>query len=194
MKRSQKWRGDLARRLRHRRIGPLASPELRAAAAQAEAKELLSKLELLLDHYGIPGSDPQSWLRLSLELAKECDIPGFKPEARLGAPKKWGMFERAILVVEIDRLRSSQRLSIASAAKALAKQEPWRTGISQWSEEKSLGADPGEVLRRKYVQAKSDKWAKVAKEVFYGHEATKNLGQWARLVHSCFRPPKEKGT
>lgn len=191
-KKNLKWKGDLSVPLKTKVLGPLARPEAAECAMSARWAEINPKLDRLLDHYEIKRDNPQSWFLLSLALAEEF-IPGFQEAKSKGRAVKWGMFERGILVVELDRVKKAKTLSIKAAAGVLAKQEPWRSAVSQWEEGKAtLGPDAAEALRRVYTAAKKDKFAKAALDAYRYHVAMDSLPAWEALVNSSFSAAERK--
>ncbi len=100
----------------------------------------LRKIELLLDEYGIARDDPERWLLLAFELARDF-VPGFAIDNRkaAGRPPTWKNSLRLFyLWWDVQELRrKNNRLSVASACAALAKQPEW----GKWSKS---------TLRRQY--------------------------------------------
>src|SRR5690349_4797285 len=98
----RRWTGELAKPLRTR-VGLLAHLDPADKSVALAHAEIRSKLDLLLDEYAIPRGGSDKWFHLSCALAEEF-VPGFRHTQR-GRAVKWGMFERGMLVVELERLR-----------------------------------------------------------------------------------------
>lgn len=121
--------GPLTEPLPPLEIGLLADSDETAAKIERRVALEYAKLELLADHLGIaPG--PARWYQLSLILARHL-VPGLTEAKPKGRPKKWGMVEKGILVVEVER-RTNAGQTQEEAARAISGQEPWRSFVDSW--------------------------------------------------------------
>lgn len=91
-------------------------------------QELLGKLPLLLDHFGVSRSAPDKWLQLSYRLAR-AHVPGFQTVSpkKSGAPQDWGPLELSALYLEVQIL-TKRGMTAMDACRALVrlKDGTWR--------------------------------------------------------------------
>lgn len=179
--------GPLTEPLPPLRLGIIASEGENETKIERRVSLEYEKLELLAAHFGIqPG--PSAWYQLSLHLARFL-VPGLNEAKPKGRPTKWGMVERALLVVEIER-RTSQGLTQEQAARAIAKLEPWQSFVTSWSYGKATtGPDPAEALRQEYKKGKNHFFADVARDAFRLHEYEGTLDKWQDFVISAIESP-----
>lgn len=183
----KRFAGILAEPLDPLMIGPLADEEYIKQKINERVAVEFEKMLALLEHYSIKISDPNPWYLLALTLAKEI-VPGLKERVKKGAPKKWGTIELAVLHAEIDSLIEAEGLTIEEAASKLAKQEPWKSFLSE-KDGTAFGPDPAEALRRAYHMDCDKRWIKIAKDA-RSYQA--HVGDVGDLNHLIINPSKMK--
>lgn len=108
--------------------------------------ELLGKLPLLLDHFGISRSTPDMWQKLAFRMAR-AHVPGFQTVSpkKSGAPQDWGPLELAALHLEVQIL-TKRGMTAMDACRALLrlKDGAWRFPRSR----------DAKTLYRRYQEAK----------------------------------------
>lgn len=168
-----------------RKLGLLMSEKEQQQQLDAWFEEDLQKLAMLCEHYKIP-TGPEMYFVLSLTLARIL----FPAPRKRGAKTKWTNLNKAMLVVEIERLIESAEasLSIEAAAQQLAQQDPWISFLDK-KESGSVLPDPGEPLRKVYFEFRDDKWAHVARDAYEWHQFNGTLSDWDLLVEDCLRHP-----
>ena len=129
--------------------GRLAEP-IKVDGSGCGMVELIEKLPLLFEHYGIENrEDGSSWGLLAVKLAMDL-VPGLQLEhvdKRFGrGRKKDDPKELLMLVVDVSRLVDERGLSVSSAARTLAK----RRG-SRWHKQASG------TLKNKFRRAVRDR-------------------------------------
>lgn len=173
-------KGPLLEPLQPLRMGLLVDTEENAAKIAARVRVEYEKLELLADHLKIPPG-PTRWYQLSLELAREL-VPGLREAVPKGRPKKWGLFEKGALFVEIER-RSRAGMTLEEAARAIAKLEPWASFVDSWGPGKAtMGSDPAEALLAEYKNARKNFFAEIAWNAFLLHEHEGTLEEWNDFI------------
>lgn len=102
------------------------------------SNELLGKLPLLLDHFGIPRSAPDMWQQLAFRLARN-HVPGFQTvlPKKAGTPQDWGSLELAELYLEVGIL-TNQGMTAMDACRALVRLAKGRRCASSFSQENGL--------------------------------------------------------
>lgn len=154
---SPKYPGRLGKPRRQQLPGLLTTEE---AAEEWCAKQValeFAMLQDLCDYFLIPRG-PDQWLCLSLALARE-HVPGFRPAIPRGRKKKWGPFERMVLLLDMLRELPKCGNNADTAAYRLCKREPWRTLLGDDVSGKGGGS---ERLRTEYFSAKSGPDGRVA--------------------------------
>jgi hypothetical protein len=143
-----KYSGDLIKPIEPPVIGILMtdaqiSEDVRAIVIEEHAR----RMDLLFDAHEIQRGN---WMALCYAMAK-AHIPGFRmAKARSGRAKKWGEYDRAMLVLAVEETGLKKR----AAAKLLAKQEPWKSLVK---------ATRGfETLKDEYTRADA-RWVAIAK-------------------------------
>lgn len=115
--------GDLKKPMAPPKIGLLASDEQISEIEDEIRRERYRRMIQLFDAHAIRRGD---WEALCFSLA-DSYVPGFKlAKGRAGAPRKWGEYERAMLVLAVEKTG----LDITEATKRLCKQEPWKGMVS----------------------------------------------------------------
>lgn len=127
---------------------------------QEELFENIKKLYLLLDHYGIDPNDPQRFMLLSIELAREL----FPTSPTRGRSKKWTPEIEAILVVEMERKISNGK-NESDAARALSRDKYWSDFVETKSSPDTK-ENKTETLRNKYSKIKNRKNIKLLRQEF----------------------------
>jgi hypothetical protein len=133
---------------------------LRAPDDESRGQEIVEKLNLLLEHYGLEvGADDQSnlltsYMALSFFLARDAGIKGFQEETRRGRKTKWSDECRGYLVAEMVRIQGKKGVSVQSAAQILSTKEPWKLFVESKENDNSVSPDPVEVLRQIYIQSR----------------------------------------
>ena len=164
----RKFKGKLQEPLKPSNQGLLNRAMDKATDNDSRGREIVEKLELLLEHYGLsepakrdPLTISAQYMRLSYLLARDAGIKGFQEEKKRGRKKKWNDEVRACLVADIVRVQSlsDRNISVRSAANILSKKEPWKSFIE--SKEDSLISDPGEILRQIYSESKNSRWVNI---------------------------------
>ncbi len=130
--------------------------------------------------------------RLALALARDF-VPGFQEQKRRGARSKWTPFNKAALVVEIERIvwSDDRTHGVKWAAMQLAKDEPWRSFIKE-RESDYTSPDPTEVLRKMYYDFRNDRWANVMRDAFKLHEHNGEIPKWESQVADFVNNPHPK--
>ncbi|MFN7695609.1 MAG: hypothetical protein ACK5O3_16340 [Burkholderiales bacterium] len=163
-------------------IGLLASEEQKQAAIAERVKEEDRRLVALAEQMGIP-DDPHRWYFLALELARR-HVPELMPVKEEGRPRTWSEFELGVLVVEVERERTTTtpHKTILAATKALADRRPWRDLLNRWAPGHKHNNDPGEALRHRYGLGKKLKFTKACRHKFKLYEARGELDKWDEFV------------
>lgn len=176
-------KGPLLEPLPPLHLGLLVESEDSKAQIAERVRLEHEKLELLAGHLNIqPG--PFRWYQLSLELARRL-VPGLNEAKTVGRPKKWGLVEKGVLVVEIER-RTNTGMSQEEAARSIAKLEPWASFVESWSPGKATtGSDPGEALLAEYKNARKHFFAKIAWDAFLFHEHEGTVDAWNDFIVSA---------
>lgn len=170
------FRSPLNKYREPRRLSLLATEEENQAEKEKWIDEDYQNLRLLCAHFGIASGDHQFTL-LALELAKEL-VPCFQEKAKEGRPRKWDDFALGALAVELERITCSG-ITVDSAAKTLAKKEPWHSFLESWDQgSSSFGASPEDAIKTAYKQAKNNKWTAVMRDAFKAHEAFGTVQEW----------------
>ncbi len=117
-----KYSGDLVKPIEPPVIGWLMQEEQIAEIERSIVQEKNRRMGLLFDAHNI---ERWNWMALCFAMAK-THVPGFRmAKGRAGRLKKWGDYERAILVLAVEE--TGQK--IGDAAKLLVKQEPWKSMV-----------------------------------------------------------------
>jgi hypothetical protein len=157
----RRWKGELAKPIRPKVIRPrglrvikktaqVANKEMEELYRRAVEEAWFTKLELLMDHYGI--TDKTDFPSLALSLALELRIPGFKVDQSLrlehsdwgavlhgqnkrGRPPKWPLKQRDLLS-SVEEIKKKHGISTDHEALAiLIRRREWSRrdqGQDQW--------------------------------------------------------------
>lgn len=93
---------------------------------QDELFENIKKLYLLCDHYGIDPNNPQHFMLLSIEMAREL-FP-HSPTKKQGRKQKWSKVIEATFVIDMERIINTRK-KITHAATILARNPIWSNFI-----------------------------------------------------------------
>lgn len=135
-------------------FGLLASESDINAADDKVAQELLGRMVLLLDRFGIPFTPPDCWYPLALRLAMRYE-PSCRLVRKSGAKGKWSLTDRAELKLAVQTLAgpSPTHGQIVRALGQLARTEPWKSKVTTRSSRKNART---EALRQQYYRADDD--------------------------------------
>ncbi len=184
---AKKFTGELAKKRKRRMVGLLDSDPRRLQLEAEWQDEDNRKLVLLFEHYGTPfGNFP----RLCLAMAEDF-VPGFQDAKASGRPEKWNAWVAGVLVVEMERkiVKGDATKGISWAATQLAKQPHWKAFIEVRDGKGTLGPNPAEVLRTKYTEWKSKKFAKVLRDSYGYHLVNDDVAGWEKLAYDLVRNP-----
>jgi hypothetical protein len=119
-------------------------------------KEVLRKLDLLIDHYKVERSNPYLWQMVVFRMAKQF-IPGFQITARpvVGAPLDWGPVELAGLFLEVEAL-TKQGMSAMDACRTLLRAQD-----GSWRYPRCRSA---KTIYRRYQQSKKSAYVRLMTE------------------------------
>lgn len=140
-----------------------------------ELIESIKKLYLLCDHYGIDPNDPNHFMLLSIELAREL----FPPPRKKGRKAKWTERIETILVIEMERLIKTQK-TIDGAAEKLSQNQEWIDFIEERDATDAI-SDRAEVLRCQYTRCHKKSYIKKFRPE-YEEMPPKKLKSWASLL------------
>lgn len=157
-----------------RNLEPNQHLELFKREAQDELFENVKKLYLLCDHYGIDPNNPQHFMLLSIELAREL-FP-YSPAKVKGRKRKWSEAVEAIFVIDMEKL-IKQGHSDSNAGRILARNPVW----SNFIETRSAGG-MGESMRTEYSKIKKKVHIKESRKRFDQMTPTEFEEQRKKLV------------
>lgn len=128
----------------------LATEERQRAIIEERVAEEYRRMEALAEQLGIPDSSTR-WYHVALELARR-HVPELMPAKTDGRKKRWGEFELAILMVEVEfeQATSTPPMPIREATRRVALRSPWKDILRPWEEGLTHSSDPGEALRKQY--------------------------------------------
>ena len=113
---------------------------------------IFEKKAMILNHYGIrEGTYAEKMVQLADALLRDF-VPGFQvanPFVTLGRKTVWTPFRLSFLRYELKQHMLKKKCNVQSAAKALARVEPWKTLCDRTN----ASDDPAEVLRKRYYSA-----------------------------------------
>jgi len=188
----KKFTGPLSKKRKPRRLGIIEGkqPQMRDKAIKRWVEEDHLKLVYLCKHYGIKEGPTQFW-ELSLALAKES-VPWFQVERKTGPKIKWTAWNKACLVVEIDRLidKNYRFRGVKFAAEKLSKKEPWKSFLKKYAKDSSYKDNKyrhAETLRRTYYDFKNNDEVKYTKEIFQKYNDRNDLESWDKYIKQCVR-------
>lgn len=176
-----KFKGELNKYMEPRIIGLLMNEDAIREKLAMWAEEDRQNIFVLCEHFGIPNG-PDQFFSLALALAREL-VPCFQEKNKEGRPRKWDDYAYGVLAVEVERI-TNQGMTIDSAAKELAKRQPWNLFLEKWDEDKSFGADPAEAIKTAYKSAKKRKLTGVVRQAFKFYELQGTIGEWESEVLS----------
>ncbi len=131
-----KYKGKLAEPLKRPRVRTIltADPQAEWAEHLEGATEVVEKMGLLLDHYGISRDEPERWHLLCLHLAGD-HVPGFQFEkpSKAGRPKTWLHSGRSLRLYRDVQACVSEGHSALNACRILAKRDPYRNEIPAYT-------------------------------------------------------------
>jgi hypothetical protein len=182
MRKKKYKHSELTKKRSHPKVGPLATEEGAKKIWRDQSEDEWNSVRQLCDEYGIEYDD-NFWMNLAVALARDF-VPAFQDKTRPGPKQKWTDHRRGILVVEIERIKTSQSISIEDAADELAKKEPWKNfiQIKQKGSDPDTSPDPGETLRHAYYESFDRRWLNVTRKAFLYHEATDTVAEWDAMV------------
>jgi hypothetical protein len=178
------------------------SPQgLRKEVEDIWAGQALKTVWDLLREYKIranpPNGDADFEIRLiHLVLALAATHPKHKKRARPGPKVKWGAFEKAALLSEVNQLqregrRAGKRIALTAACKEIAGRKPWKSFLE-------CASNPSETLRQMYNGSKTD--SSLDNFVLFFAEAAKSGEEERRrrialmLRRSLPKPPNLEGS
>lgn len=191
-KKKKKFAGPLSKKSKPRQFGIIEGqmPQMRDKKIKRWLEEDHLKLVYLCKHYGIKEGPNQFW-ELSLALAKEF-APLFQVERKTGPKTKWTPWNKACLVVEIDRLidKNNRFRGVKFAAEKLSKKEPWGSFLKKYAKDSSCEDNKhrrAETLRRTYYDFKNNDEVKIIRDMFQKYNDSNDLESWDNFVNKCVR-------
>lgn len=168
-----------------RQIGLLMTESQKEALSRKWVEEELENLLLLGESHGLERGDEHFFYKLSLVLARQLHP---RPRKR-GRKLKWTDSVKGILVVEIERRIKPQgakrKTPLKKVCSDLSKTPPWCNAI-QTREGGFLGPNPGVVLEKIYLEARSARWTEDTRRAFKYHALTEDLEGWEKWVNEAF--------
>lgn len=164
-----------------RRIGLLMDEAQAHEQREQWVLEDLAQMELLREQYGIP-DDSLKWYMLALELARET----YPKPLKRGPKTKWNEFVCGILVVEVERLISSERKSLNWVYKTLGNRPRWSQFVIK--KENTLGSKEYSI-EDIYKAHKNRRGTKLMRDAFKFHQQKGTIDQWERQVDQFLAKP-----
>ena len=180
MAKKRKYGGALDEPLEPLRIGLLMSDDKRNEVVRERIEIETTKLNQLSEHYGLATGDHRS---LALALARE-HVGGFKEAKPKGRPVKWDLMAKAYLYVDVRR---AAEMSVGRDKYAAVAMKPCWAEFIDCVEGDNRDPDPAETVRKKYLEARSDRFAKVAWNAFLMHQHENDIENWDANVSELLR-------
>lgn len=125
---------------------------------ETRSNAFIGRLNELADFHSIP-DDEQRYLKLALRLAID-HVDGFVDKPGRGRRKSWTPEVDALLLIEMWPIINSGK-TLGLAGLLLSKRKHWKAFLTRSMDRERHAApvDPGEVLRRRYVEIRNEEGA-----------------------------------
>lgn len=131
---------------------------------ETRSNAFIGRLNELADFHSIP-DDEQRYLKLALRLAID-HVHGFIDKPGRGRRKIWTPEVDALLLVEMDSAIESGS-DLGPAGLLLSKRRHWKAFLTRPMDRgKHAPSDPGEVLRRRYIDIRKEADAQKFREFY----------------------------